>query len=68
MFGVELLREDNVTQRATIVSDNIDEALSSARDFAVALAKAAEQIRVIDRCGGELGTYPVKIHGGIRLF
>ena len=59
MFGVELLRDRQVIDRATIVEEDFGEALSHARELAASLPASPDLVRLIDKHGTGLGYYPV---------
>lgn len=59
MFGVELLRDRQVIDRATILEDEFGDALWHARKLAMSLHDQPNLVRLIDKDGTGLGYYPV---------
>ena len=57
MFGVELLRDRQIIERATIVEEEFTAALLRIRQRASVLAEKPDMIRVIDGNGTCLGYY-----------
>lgn len=59
MFGVELLKRGLVTDRASILIEEFDEALSAARTLAMTVPEKPDRFRLLNKEGAELGAFAV---------
>ena len=57
MFGIELIRDDRIAGRATVVLDNLEEALRVAKELTSSADQTSQKVRFLDRQGTALGVY-----------
>jgi hypothetical protein len=58
MFAIEHLKGSHIVERSTSDADNLDAAIAAAQDKAKALG--ADNIRVSNAAGKEIGVFPVR--------